>query len=68
MKTLTADMCFMQEVIICTKARRGNGTTDPIRVITEIFTKEGEKIAEYDPLLVHPDQDQLMKEWLNSPH
>jgi len=43
------DQVRIEEVIICTKRRRGNGTTDPIRVILEVFTKSGEKIAEHDP-------------------
>lgn len=44
------DTVQAQEVIICTKARRGKGVTlDPIRVITEVFTKDGQLIAEHDP-------------------
>lgn len=49
------DLVFTMEVIICTKKRRGNGTDDPIRVVTEVFSKDGELIAEYDELLVHND-------------
>jgi len=46
-----ADNVFIQEVIICTKKRRGNGSSsdNPIRIITEVFTKDGKLIAEYDP-------------------
>lgn len=49
MKAFEMDKVFTMEVIICTKERRGNGEDDPIRVITEVFTKDGELIAEYDP-------------------
>jgi len=41
---------YMQEVIICHMGRRGNGTPiDPVRAITEVFTKDGELIADHDP-------------------
>ena len=46
------DEVICKEVIISTIARRGNGTTTPIRVITQVFEKDGTLIAEYDP---HPD-------------
>ncbi len=38
------------QVIYCTKRRRGDGKSenDPVRIIPEIFTLEGEKIMEYD--------------------
>jgi hypothetical protein len=39
----------IQEVIITRILRRGNGKTTPIRIITEVWTKEGDKIAELDP-------------------
>jgi hypothetical protein len=53
MTEISTDQVFVQEVIICTIRRRGEGKSadDPIRVITEIFTKEGIKIAEHDPHL-----------------
>lgn len=44
------DLVIIQEVIICTKKRRGDGINDPIRVITEVFTKDGKLIAEHDPI------------------
>jgi len=45
------DTCKYEEVIISTLKKRGDGTkTSPIRVITQVFTKEGELIAEVDPL------------------
>lgn len=53
---LSMDRVFVAEVIISTKKRRGNGIDDPIRVITEVFTKEGTLIAEHDPMIKHPDQ------------
>ena len=41
-----------EEVIISTLLRRGEGKPgDPIRVITQVFTKDGELIAERDPYL-----------------
>ena len=49
-KNFGMDTVKQVEVIICTKKRRGTGgTSDPIRVITEVFTLDGELIAEYDP-------------------
>jgi len=67
MKEYRMDEVFVTEVIICTKQRRGNGIDDPIRVITEIFTMEGELIAEYDPIrtTTRPDQmpDPLGRTW-----
>lgn len=45
------DTCVLTNVIICTKTRRGTGTSDdPVRVITEILSTDGKKIAEYDPI------------------
>lgn len=42
---------FCCEVIITSKSRRGKGVEhDPVRSITEVYTKEGQKIAEYDPM------------------
>ena len=44
------DEVFLKKLIVCTKARRGKGTTEsPIRVITEIFDTNGILIAEKDP-------------------
>jgi len=40
----------IEEVIITDLASRGNGVTTPYRRITQVFTKAGELIAEYDPL------------------
>ena len=42
-----------KEVIITTLTKRGSGAiADPIRVITEIYEKDGTKIAENDPLRI----------------
>lgn len=51
MKAIEPDKIFAAELIISTKTRRGSGlnSLEPIRVITEIYTLDGEKIAEYDP-------------------
>lgn len=41
----------VQQVIVCKKERRGDGNSkqNPIRILTEVFTLQGEKIAEHDP-------------------
>lgn len=45
------DTIKCEEVIISTLARRGKGVKySPIRVITQVFTKDGELIAENDSL------------------
>jgi hypothetical protein len=45
------DKVFAQQVIICTKQRRGKGSLhSPIRVITEVFDMEGNLIADNDPI------------------
>lgn len=39
-----------KEVVITTLARRGAGVPgDPVRVITQVYDKDGTLIAEYDP-------------------
>lgn len=43
------DTVICKEVIITTQSRRGDGKDNPIRVITEVFEKDGTKIAEHDP-------------------
>lgn len=43
------DTVKVQQVIVCTKARRGDGKTTPIRCITEVFDFDGNKISEADP-------------------
>ncbi len=43
------DQAYVKKVIICTKARRGNGTKrSPTRIITEIIDFKGNLIAESD--------------------
>jgi len=45
------DSVWVEEVIITTTERRGNGVEgDPIRIITKVFLKDGTLIAEHDPL------------------
>lgn len=46
---LSGDKVYTAHVIITTTKRRGNGRDDPFRIITEVFTLNGLKIAEYDP-------------------
>lgn len=49
MSEYTGPVCVM-EVIVCNMTRRGKGVEgDPIRIITEIYTKDGRLIAEHDP-------------------
>jgi hypothetical protein len=44
------DTVICKEVIISTLKRRGTGIEhSPIRIITEVYEKDGAKIAEYDP-------------------
>lgn len=46
-------MIECKELIVSTLKRRGEGTkSSPIRQITEVYNKDGIKIAEYDP---HPE-------------
>jgi hypothetical protein len=41
---------YAEEVIILNVTTRGDGSAyNPTRIITEIFLKDGEKIAEHDP-------------------
>lgn len=44
------DTVICKEVVITTLKRRGSGTEhNPIRVITEVYEKDGTLIAEHDP-------------------
>ncbi len=44
------DTVICKEVIISTLKRRGTGIEhSPIRIITEVYEKDGTKIAEHDP-------------------
>ena len=43
------DTVELVEVIKTTLSRRGDGKTDPIRVVTEYWSTSGEKLAEVDP-------------------
>jgi hypothetical protein len=49
MKIYDIDKAFCEEVIITTKEKRGNGRNEVMRVITEVYDKQGNKIAEHDP-------------------
>ena len=45
------DTCEVMQVIRTTLTRRGKGTEgDPIRVITEYWTLDGQKLCEVDPV------------------
>lgn len=49
---LPIEKTWCEEVIICTSMRRGKGEqNDPVRIITQVFLKDGTLIAEYDPYL-----------------
>lgn len=58
---LPMDKVWCEEVIISTVARRGEGKvpSDPIRIITQVFTKDGKFIAEYDSLQHYQSNKQL---------
>jgi len=44
------DTAVLQEVIITTNQRRGEGVVnDPVRVVTQVWTTDGMLIAENDP-------------------
>ena len=46
------DAVEVKEVIITTLSRRGDGVKDdPVRVITQIWDRNGELIAEIDPVM-----------------
>ena len=48
------------EVIYCTKKRRGEGVkNDPIRIVTEVFQKDGTLIAEYDPHKIYTTKNMI---------
>jgi hypothetical protein len=47
-----SDTAVLKDVIITRITRRGDGKDNPIRVITEVWTTEGQKIAEYDPCII----------------
>lgn len=54
------DSVWCEEVIISTTQRKGEGKYgDPIRIITQVFRKNGQLIAEYDPEwnVVYPSQE-----------
>ena len=44
------DQAQVMQVIKTTLTRRGNGQDDPIRIITQYWTLEGELLAEVDPI------------------
>lgn len=50
MKNYDMDIVKVEQVIICTNKRQGKGiNSDPIRIITQVFSFDGELIAEHDP-------------------
>jgi len=53
--------------LIYTQKNGGNGTVEsPYRMITQLFTKDGELVAENDPCGKHPDSKDPSeaKDWL----
>lgn len=56
MNALPMDRTWCEEVIISTVKRKGGGLEecDPIRIITQVFKKDGTLIAEYDPIASGP--------------
>lgn len=55
------DEVKLMQVIYCTKERRGDGKSDisPVRAITEVFTTDGELIAEKDPCGGYSREDMI---------
>lgn len=55
------DNVICKELIVSTIARRGKGIPgSPIRVITQVYDKEGNLIAEKDPMPTTFDEDDLI--------
>lgn len=42
------DEIKVEQFIYCTKTRRGDGSGYPVRIITEIYTLNGDLVAERD--------------------
>jgi hypothetical protein len=55
------NICKVIPVIKSTLTRRGNGKNDPIRIITEYFSMDGEKLAEVDPCFKNEDLFDLLE-------
>ncbi len=58
----------IEEVIITRLTRRGNGKDTPIRIITEIWSKNGDKIAETDPCPEYIGKDKKINNSKFNPH
>ena len=43
---------YMEDLIVCTKTRRGNGkdSLSPIRIVKEVIERNGDFVAEHDNL------------------
>jgi hypothetical protein len=50
MSVAPMDSAELIQVIRTTLTRRGDGKTDPIRVITQYWSVDGELLAEVDPV------------------
>lgn len=56
LKDYSMGIAIKEDVIITTILRRGEGVeSDPIRIITQVFSMDGKLIAEYDPCLYKED-------------
>lgn len=49
MKEIEFDKVYVDSVILSSKELRGDGEKSPYRRVNQVFTLEGELIAEYDP-------------------
>lgn len=70
------DVVKVDQLIICTKERRGNGKDIPVRIITEVFNFSGDLIAENDPFSFSiesimdfiqyrfPEKEKEVKKWV----
>lgn len=49
-----------EEVILCSKETRGKGTEgDPIRIIHQVYSKDGNLISENDPQVLYTKLDMV---------
>lgn len=76
MSNIGIDTVKVEQLIICTKERRGDGKNIPVRIITEVFDFDGNLIAEKDSFSFSiesiidfiqyrfPEKEKEVKEWV----
>jgi hypothetical protein len=50
----------LEELIVTTMETRGDGVKTPFRRVTQVYSKDGELVAENDP---SPDIERKLQEW-----